>query len=105
MTFGLLRYGLCTKFKLPIHHQHSFIVYIPRCRARKPLFNEAVRWMSTKSTKKETKKLFSESKVLRLYSLAKPEKNKLICKLNVVVIDKFLLLIVFLLPLQVLYVF
>lgn len=87
MTFGLLRYSLCTKFKLPIHYQHSFIVYIPRCRARKPLFNEAVRWMSTKSTTKETKKIFSKSKVLRLYSLAKPEKNRLICKLNVVVID------------------
>ncbi|XP_022175730.1 ATP-binding cassette sub-family B member 10, mitochondrial isoform X1 [Myzus persicae] len=79
MTFGLLRYSLCTKFKLPIHYQHSFIVNIPRHRTRKSLFNETVRWMSTKSTSKETKKLFSESKVLRLYSLAKPEKNRLIC--------------------------
>uniref|UniRef100_A0A2S2PEK1 ATP-binding cassette sub-family B member 10, mitochondrial n=1 Tax=Schizaphis graminum TaxID=13262 RepID=A0A2S2PEK1_SCHGA len=79
MTFGLLRYSLCTKFKLPIHYQLNFTVQIPRCRARKPLFNETVRWMSTKSTTKESKKLFSESKVLRLYSLAKPEKNKLIC--------------------------
>ncbi|XP_026823333.1 ATP-binding cassette sub-family B member 10, mitochondrial [Rhopalosiphum maidis] len=79
MTFGLLRYSLCTKFKLPIHYQLNFTVQIPRCRARKPLFNETVRWMSTKSTTKESKKLFSESKFLRLYSLAKPEKNKLIC--------------------------
>ncbi|CAI6363096.1 unnamed protein product [Macrosiphum euphorbiae] len=79
MTFGLLRYSLCTKFKLPIHYQHIFIVNIPRHSTRKPLLNETVRWMSTKSTTKETKKIFSESKVLRLYSLAKPEKNRLIC--------------------------
>ncbi|KAL4090873.1 hypothetical protein QTP88_025635 [Uroleucon formosanum] len=79
MTFGLLRYSLCTKLKLPIHYHHSFIVNIPHYSTRRPLLNETVRWMSTKSITKETKKLFSESKVLRLYSLAKPEKNRLIC--------------------------
>lgn len=83
MTFGLLRYNLCTKLKFPIHYyQHGLMFNIPRNCARKPLFNVTLRWMSTKTTTKQTKKLLSESKILRLYSLAKPEKNRLICKLN-----------------------
>lgn len=80
MTFGLLRYSLCTKLKLPINCRHSFTIDIPRYISRKPLFNETVRWTSTKVTTKQTKQLLSKSKVLRLYTLAKPEKNKLICK-------------------------
>lgn len=81
MTFGLLRFSLCTKLKFTVRCQHSLIVNVPRYGTRKPLFSETVRWMSTKNAAtKQTKKLFSESKVLRLYSLAKPEKNRLICK-------------------------
>lgn len=80
MTFGLLRYSLCTKLKLPINIRNSFKVDIPYYISRKPLFNETVRWTSTKVTTKQTKQLLSKSKVLRLYSLVKPEKNRLICK-------------------------
>lgn len=86
MTFGLLRYSLCTKFKIPIHYQHSYIVSIPRYSTRNPLINITVRWISTKNTTKQTKKIFSESKILRLYSLAKPEKNRLICKFILITI-------------------
>lgn len=80
MTFGLLRYSLYTKLKLPINCRHSFKFDIPCYISRKPLFNETIRWTSTKITTKQTKQLFSKSKVLRLYALAKPEKNRLICK-------------------------
>jgi len=38
-----------------------------------------LRWTSTKNMTRQTKNLFTESKILRLYSLAKPEKNRLIC--------------------------
>jgi len=79
MTFGLLRYTFCTKLKLPINYKYCSVVNTHRCCIRKPYFNEIVRWTSTESTAKQTKALLSESKVLRLYSLAKPEKNRLVC--------------------------
>lgn len=78
-----MRYSLCGKLKLPVRHQRCCVVNIPRYCMRKLCFNETVRWTSTKANVKQTKKLFSQSKILRLYSLAKPEKNRLLCKLRV----------------------
>lgn len=82
MTFGLIRYSLCGKLKLPVRYQRCCVVNIPRYYMRKLCVNETVRWTSTKANVKQTKKLFLQSKILRLYSLAKPEKNRLLCKFH-----------------------
>lgn len=82
MTFGLIRYSLCGKLKLPVRYQRCCVVNIPSYYMRKLCVNETVRWTSTKANVKQTKKLFSQSKILRLYSLAKPEKNRLLCKFH-----------------------
>lgn len=84
MAFGLLRYGLCSKLGTPVKCLHGFVINVPRYRAaasRRPFINVIPsRWTSTKGASQQTKKSPSMSKVLRLYALAKPEKNKLACK-------------------------
>ncbi|XP_050442336.1 ATP-binding cassette sub-family B member 10, mitochondrial [Adelges cooleyi] len=79
MTLSVLRYSLNAKIKLPSFCRHNHVIGIGRYCGRKPSVSYPIRWTTTKSNGTVPKKLISESKIIRLYALAKPEKNKLIC--------------------------
>ncbi|XP_050533666.1 ATP-binding cassette sub-family B member 10, mitochondrial [Daktulosphaira vitifoliae] len=80
MNFSLLRYSLSAKLKVPLLYRNlNYVIGISgNCRFKPPLKTFPVRWVNTKNSNKVSKQVLSASKIIRLYSLAKPEKTRLI---------------------------